>query len=194
MKSKSLLLLVAVTALSVACTGRQTTTGGTNTDSLSVDTLEADSVDADAKYAVDLLRPGTEAPDFAVNTIDGKAFSLSSLRGQYVVLEFWASWCPDCRKDLPRVVALSEDLMPKGIAFVGVSHDTEKDKWEAAVEKYSIRYTQVGDLKPMRESTIARDFGVHWIPSYFLIAPDGRIELATVVVDKLERACRSLPL
>ena len=57
--------------------------------------------DDDAKYATELLKPGTEAPDFALATPDGKTVKLSDMRGKYVVLDFWASWCPDCRKDLP---------------------------------------------------------------------------------------------
>ena len=56
--------------------------------------------DLDAKYATNLLKPGTDAPDINLKTIDGKQFSLKSLRGKYVVLDFWATWCPDCRKDL----------------------------------------------------------------------------------------------
>jgi thiol-disulfide isomerase/thioredoxin len=61
-----------------------------------------------------LLKPGTEAPDFKLKTIDGKTFRLSSLRGQYVVLDFWASWCPDCRKDAPNLVRMHQQFKDKG--------------------------------------------------------------------------------
>ena len=62
--------------------------------------------DADSLYAKGLLQPGTEAPDFTLPSPDGSRHSLSSLRGSYVVLDFWASWCPDCRKDIPEMKRL----------------------------------------------------------------------------------------
>src|SRR5574344_708190 len=64
------------------------------------------SVDEDAQYAVELVKKGTVAPDFTMKTIDGKTFRLSQLKGKVVVLDFWASWCPDCRKDAPHVVSI----------------------------------------------------------------------------------------
>ena len=64
--------------------------------------------DLDAKYATSLVQPGTVAPDFTMNTPDGKPFSLSSLKGKTVVLDFWASWCPDCRKDAPEWLPTSQ--------------------------------------------------------------------------------------
>ena len=141
--------------------------------------------DLDLKYATDLLKVGTEAPNITVNTIDGKPFSLKDLRGKYVVLDFWASWCPDCRKDAPFVMELYKKFSAKGVAFVGVSFDRTREAWRSGVEKLGIEYTQVGDLKQMRESAVAEAYHVKWIPTVYVIDPQGKVALATVVSDKV---------
>ena len=143
--------------------------------------------DADAKYATELLKPGTEAPDFKLKTVDGKTFRLSSLRGQYVVLDFWASWCPDCRKDAPNLVRMHQQFKDKGVAFVGVSFDYDKEAWRKGIETYHIDYTQVSELKRWKETAISPAYHIKWIPSMYLVDPEGRIVLGTVLSDKLER-------
>lgn len=72
----------------------------------SVQAQQTEEGDLDAKYATELVKVGSVAPDFTMQTIDGKPFSLSELKGRVVVLDFWASWCPDCRKEAPAVVEL----------------------------------------------------------------------------------------
>ncbi|MBQ3630025.1 MAG: alpha/beta fold hydrolase [Prevotella sp.] len=143
--------------------------------------------DLDAKYATELLKPGTEAPDFKLKTLEGKSFKLSSLRGRYVVLDCWASWCPDCRKDIPNVLRMYEKFHQQGVEFVGLSFDTDREKWQQAVEQYGLCYTQVSELLRMKDSPLAQAYGVRWIPSMYLIAPDGKVVLGTVLSDKLEK-------
>lgn len=141
--------------------------------------------DLDAKYATNLLKPGTDAPDINLKTIDGKQFSLKSLRGKYVVLDFWATWCPDCRKDSPYIMSLYEKFAHKGVEFVGVSFDTKAESWKNGVEKLGIKYTQVSDMKNMRESAVAQTYAIKWIPTVYVIGPDGKVVLATVMSDKV---------
>ena len=143
--------------------------------------------DEDSKYATELLKPGTAAPDFKLKTLDGKNFRLSSLKGRLVVLDFWASWCPDCRKDAPNLVRMQRAFGPKGVEFVGVSFDTDKEAWQKAVERYGISYTQVSELKKWKETQVSVDYGVKWIPSMYLIDRDGKVVLGTVLSDKLEK-------
>ena len=77
--------------------------------------------DFDDKYATELVKPGTAAPDFKMKTPDGKNFQFSKLaKGKTVVLDFWASWCPDCRKDAPEVVRLYEKYRQYGVEFIGI--------------------------------------------------------------------------
>lgn len=153
--------------------------------SMSVKAQEQTADDPDLKYATELLKPGTEAPDFALPTPAGDTVSLSSLRGRYVVLDFWASWCPDCRKDAPEIVRLHDMYKDRGVEFVGVSFDTDKNAWTKAVEKLGIKYTQVSQLKKWKTEQLSQDYHVKWIPSIYLIDPQGRVVLATVVSDKI---------
>ena len=144
------------------------------------------TVDLDAKYATALLKPGSAAPDFSLTTIDGKAFSLSSLRGKYVVVDFWASWCPDCRKDAPSIIAMYDKYHQKGVEFVGVSFDTKHEAWANGVAKLGIPYLQVSDMKGMRESAVASTYNIKWIPSIYVVDPQGNVALSTVVSDKVD--------
>ena len=116
--------------------------------------------DFDSKYATELVKAGVQAPDFKMKTIDGKTFKLSQLKGKTVVLDFWASWCPDCRKDAPEVVRLHDAYKQFGVEFVGVSMDTDVEAWRKACQQFGISYTQVSELKKFKETDIAKAYGV----------------------------------
>ncbi len=147
-----------------------------------------EQTDDDAKYATELLKPGQQVPDAKLKTPEGKSVKLSKLiKGKWALIDFWASWCPDCRKDMPNVQRMYADFAPRGVEFVGVSFDTETDNWVNAISKYNIRYAQVSDLKKMRDSEVAKAFGVKWIPSMMLIDPQGKVVLSTVLSDKMEK-------
>ncbi len=146
--------------------------------------------DLDDQYAVDLIKPGSVAPDFKMKTIDGKPFVLSMLKGKTVVLDFWASWCPDCRKDAPEVVRMYRKFHSPDVEFVGVSMDTNVEQWRAAVAHFGIEYTQVSELKKFKETNIARLYGVKWIPSMVVIGPDGKVLLSTVQFQKVDKLLR----
>ncbi len=149
--------------------------------------------DADSKYATELLKRGTTAPDFQLKNLQGKKVKLSKLaKGKYVVIDFWASWCSDCRKDIPNIKRLYERFHPLGVEFVGVSFDDNADNWKSAVEKYGLDYTQVSELKRMRDSETAKAYGIKWIPSMYLIDPQGKVVIGTVLSDKLERTMMKL--
>ena len=148
--------------------------------------------DLDAKYATDLLQPGSPAPDIAMPTIDGGSVSIADYKGKYVVLDFWASWCPDCRKDAPKVVAMYNKFHAKGVEFLGVSFDTKRESWRNGVEKLGIPYAQAGDMKNMRESEIAEIYRIKWIPTIYVIDPEGRVALATVMSDKVDALLHSV--
>ena len=141
--------------------------------------------DLDAKYATELPKAGTVAPDFTLSSLDGNTISLSDFKGKYVVLDFWASWCPDCLRDIPEVQSLYKDFSKRGVVFVGVSFDNDKSSWQAAVEKHDIQYLQCSELKKMREADIAKQYGVKWIPSLVVVDPEGKIALSTVLSSKV---------
>ena len=145
--------------------------------------------DADAEYATELLKPGQQIPDFQLKTPQGKTVSLSELtESSSVVLDCWASWCADCRRDMPNVQRMYEEFSQKGVTFVGISFDTEPKAWQAAIDKYNIRYAQVSDLKKMRESDVDKENGVKRIQSMVLVDPQGKVVLSTVLSEKMEKA------
>lgn len=150
--------------------------------------------DADSKYATELLRPGTEAPDFTIansgTPADGT--SLKDLRGRYVVLDFWATWCPDCRKDIPVVRDMHSLYASDSIVFVGVSFDKDAAVWRRCVADSSMAWMQHSELKPWKETRISQAYNIKWIPTLYLIAPDGRVALATVMPEKLEAELRRI--
>ena len=152
---------------------------------LSVQAQTAQGDDLDAKYATTLVQPGTVAPEFELKTPEGGTFRLSSLKGKTVVLDFWASWCPDCRKDAPEVVRLYKEYHPKGIEFVGVSMDTNVEAWQKAISQYGIEYPQASELRKFKETDIARSYGVKWIPSLVVVGLDGKVLLSTVLSEKV---------
>ena len=143
--------------------------------------------DLDSKYATELVKAGTVAPDFKMKTIDGKTFKLSSLKGKTVVLDFWASWCPDCRKEAPEVVRMYNEFHPQGIEFIGISMDTDVEAWRKGCQQLGIEFPQVSELKKFKETDIARLYGVKWIPSMVVIGKDGKVALSTVLSYKVDK-------
>ena len=120
------------------------------------------------------VQVGSVAPDFTLPDVDGNPVSLSSYRGKYVLVDFWAAWCPDCRKENPNIVAAWEKYHGKNFDVLGVSLDRNRDQWLAAIEKDGLKWTQISDLKYW-SSEAAVLYCIRWIPMSFLIDPDGKI-------------------
>jgi len=120
------------------------------------------------------VQVGSEAPDFTLPDVNGNLVSLSSFRGKYLLVDFWAAWCPDCRKENPNIVSAWEKYKNKNFAVLGVSLDRNRDQWLAAIEKDKLSWTQVSDLKYW-SSEAAVLYCIRWIPMSFLIDPNGKI-------------------
>lgn len=144
----------------------------------------------ESRYTADLLKVGTVAPNFVLKTSKEKIINLKSYKGKYVVLDFWASWCPDCRADAPNMVKAYNQYKDKGVAFIGISFDTDKTAWENAISKYDIEYPQVSELKKWKETSISAAYHIKWIPCMYLLDRKGKVVFATVnsarLVEKLE--------
>lgn len=153
--------------------------------------VNAAAQDADSLYAKELLKPETPAPDFTLAAPDGTMHSLSSLKGKYVVIDFWASWCPDCRKDIPAMKELHARY-GSDISFVGVSFDHDKDQWTRCIEANGMEWLQVSELKKWKETDVSRLYGVKWIPAMYLIDRNGRVVMATVMIEKLAAKLKEL--
>lgn len=118
---------------------------------------------------------GSEAPDFELTKPDGSLIKLSDLRGQYVLLDFWASWCRPCRMENPTVVANYNKYKNKGFTVYQVSLDKARDPWIAAIEKDGLSdFHHASDLKYWQAAP-AQLYNVRSIPASFLIDPQGKI-------------------
>ena len=140
--------------------------------------------DADEQYARDLLPVGAVAPDMIDAT--GKPFLLEKYRGRCVVLDFWATWCKDCRKDLPEMMKLHQKYDMEGVEFIGVSFDTDPEVLQHFIDSLSIPWGQISELKKMKATQVAKDYHINWIPTMYLLDTDGRVLLATVEIKKLK--------
>lgn len=129
------------------------------------------------KDKIDLLNSvaiGKPAPDFTLDTPEGQPLSLSSFKGKVVVIDFWASWCGPCRRENPHMVELYNEVHDKGVEFLGVSLDKEKDKWLKAIEDDGLVWNHVSDLK-FWNSKAAKMYGINGIPATVVIDKEGKI-------------------
>lgn len=117
---------------------------------------------------------GVPAPDFTLQTPDGKEVSLSSYKGKYVLVDFWASWCRPCRMENPNVVAMYNRYKDKGFEVFGVSLDQNKDAWKKAIEDDKLTWQHGSDLKGWQSAPAAL-YGITSIPHSILIDKTGKI-------------------
>lgn len=125
-------------------------------------------------HAAHTIVKGATAPDFTLNSISGSPVALNSLRGKYVLIEFWASWCTPCRAENPNLRKQYAIYKDKGFEVLGVSLDDDKQKWAQAIEKDQLPWIHVSDLKGWNNAA-GRQYGVRAVPASFLLAPDGKI-------------------
>lgn len=120
------------------------------------------------------FKVGSDMPDFELPDKSGKEFKLSSLRGKYVLIDFWASWCGPCMREMPNVVKLYKECKGKNFEIVGVSLDQKRDAWLNAVEKNKMNWIQVSDLKAWGTLPV-KLCNISAIPYTILIDPEGKV-------------------
>lgn len=118
--------------------------------------------------------------------------SLKESLGKVTLIDFWASWCPPCRKANPEIVALYNKFHAKGLNVISVSLDTDKTKWQQAIAKDKLTWTQVSNLAEMEEDPIVKQYGVQLIPTTFLLDSSGKIIAIDLPHDEMEAKVESL--
>ncbi len=126
------------------------------------------------KKQVQSSRIGKPAPDLNMPDADGKAVSITSFRGKYLLVDFWASWCGPCRQENPNVVKAFNRYKDKNFTILGVSLDKEKDPWLKAVKDDQLDWTQMSDLKYW-DSKAVEVYRFEGIPYNVLIDPKGNV-------------------
>lgn len=172
--NKRLLILVALLAVIVAVIwllpdGATTLSSTTNSEQTAT---EADAPD-DSEQTT-LVKVGDQAPDFRVEMFDGTTFTLASLRGKVVLLNFWATWCPPCRDELTRVQAeLIDRFVQENGEFVFLPISRGETREEVAAFREKKGYTFPMGLDP--EEKIYKLYATNYIPRNFLIGKDGKV-------------------
>lgn len=136
---------------------------------------------------------GKPFTDFSMNDLQGKSVKLADFvgKGKVVLIDFWASWCPPCRRDMPHLVALHKEYADKGFDIVGVSLDSKQEAWEKGVKDLHITWTQMSDLKGWKNVGAAL-YGVNSIPHTVLVTKDGIIAAKSLHGEKLEEKIQEL--
>jgi thiol-disulfide isomerase/thioredoxin len=127
-----------------------------------------------AAAMANVLKPGTQAPEINLNTPAGEPLPLSSLRGEVVLIDFWASWCKPCRAENPNVVRMYNKYKKAGFDIYSVSLDKNKGAWENAIQADGMTWNHVSDLA-FWNSAAAKTYGVNSIPFTVLIDKDGKV-------------------
>jgi peroxiredoxin len=117
---------------------------------------------------------GSNAPEIELPDTDGNIFRLSSLRGKFVLVDFWAAWCGPCRQEMPNVVRMYQKYSGKDFEILGVSLDRKKEDWIKAIKDDGMTWHQVSDLQYFN-SKAARDYNINAIPATYLIDKTGKI-------------------
>lgn len=120
------------------------------------------------------LKSGSVAPDFKVKDLNGKEYTLADFKGKYIYLEFSASWCGWCKKEIPYIRTAYHALKDKNIVFITMNMDTTREKWEGDVTKENIEWMCLSNLEGMK-SSLAQSYNIHGIPACFVIDPQGKI-------------------
>lgn len=140
------------------------------------------------------VAPGSVAPDFTLRKRDSSLFTLSSLKGKYVMIDFWASWCHPCREAIPHWKEVYKKYHDKGFDIVSVSDDSRWKDWFKAMDKEKMPWTQVCDEFPVKNmpAKIGSLYMTTYIPFYVLLDKEGRILVYSGDENKIDEKLKDI--
>lgn len=160
MKKYFLSMMMAVVAMSSCADNSKARSENTSTeDNSTISTVTSPSSNENM------------APEFTLNDLSGKPLSLSSLRGKYVILDFWGSWCVWCIKGIPQMKEYYQKYAGK-FEILGIDCNDTEEKWKAAVKKYELPWLHVYNT---RDSKVLEQYEIQGFPTKIIVGPDGKV-------------------
>lgn len=182
----SLSVTIAVVILS-GCSGRKQKE--TKTSLQPLDSIEI-------KYAP-TIEIGTKAPDFSARDTSGLEIKISDYKGSYIVLDFWATWCGDCREEMPVIKDIFSEykktgVAGKSVAFISYSFDHEADVWKKYISDNNLDWIQISALVKWHDNPVSESYQVKWIPSFYVIDPEGVVIGSAVKAFRIREILQSI--
>lgn len=137
------------------------------------------------------FKVGAPAPEFSIRGMKGEQIELKEYAGKYVLLDFWASWCGPCRREMPNVVKLYKECKNKGLEIIGISLDQKEDAWKKAVKELGMTWPQACDFL-VWQSPVARKYNLSAVPYTVLINPEGKVEALNLRGEELVNTVKAL--
>ena len=135
------------------------------------------------KYTPGLER-GAAAPALEASDTTGKMVSLAEMNGNYTVVDFWASWCRDCRAEAPVLRQMYEKYGDK-VNFLSISMDDDAERWKTAITDEKMEWINVSTLVKWKQNPIAQAWQVHWLPTFYVVDPDGNILAGCIYASRI---------
>lgn len=180
-----------------SCSGNAAKTGDSTNESAPV-TANAteyyvDTLAVNHPEYLPAVNVGDMAPEFAAPDTLGNTIALSNYKGKYVVVDFWASWCGDCRREIPELIEIynkykDTQINGVGFQFLSFSFDRDEAAWKGYLNKVNMPWPQISTLQPKwKDIEVTKAYGLNWVPAFLLVSPDGKVAGKAITAKGLEQ-------
>ena len=193
---KKLFPIIAL-ALLASCTAKQQQAeSAESAEPVAAEEVYVDTLAANHPEYLPTIELNAEAPNFAAKDTLGQEIALADFAGKWVVIDFWASWCGDCRREMPEVEQIFAEYNGKKIKeadvqFLSMSFDRAEENWKSYLQKANMPWPQISTLEPKwKEIPATQAYGLNWIPAFILVSPDGKVTGKAITAKGLRQAIK----